>query len=169
MAKFELELPREITADIEKVYGNADKIFGEMTRAGADVVAHKMKDTAPLPALAEHIRLSKTYRTPSDDGINTKVYFTGYLPFSGNRKTFKRRAKAGGRVYTTTKGVPAAFVAQIYEYGRSTNPFPKKPFMRKAFKGNDIVQAMLKKQKEASGGILDAEANRNQEWLDWGK
>lgn len=155
MAKFSLVLPDEIIKDTEKLYRNSDKIFGGMTRAGAEVVLNNVKQTAPHAGIASNTKLSKTYKTPSDGGINTKVYFSGYLPFKGNRKTFKRRGRKGGDVYTTTKGVPVAFLAQIYEYGRSTSPFPKKPFFRKAFNTAQIEKAMLKAQKELSGGILD--------------
>lgn len=155
MAKFKMELPSEIMKDFQKIYDNADEIFGEMTRAGAEVVMNNVKASAPLTSMSGYVKLSKTYKTPGDDGINTKVYFSGYLPFKGNRKTFKRRGRSGGSVYTTTKGIPADFLAQIYEYGRSTSPFPKKPFFRKSFKKAQIEKAMIKAQKQLSGGLLD--------------
>ena len=156
MAKFAMELPTEEIEKAEKLSRNTDKIFGEMTRAGAKVVADNMKSTAPNQGLAEGIKLSRTYKTPSDDGINTKVYFSGYFPFQGNRTTFARRNRNGGKMYTTSKGVPKEFVAIMYEYGRSDGTFPKKPFVRKAFTNrNAIEKEMRKAQKEASGGILD--------------
>lgn len=160
MAKFELILPDEIIKQTEKLNRDSDKIFGGMTRAGAKVVLNNVKQTAPHAGISSNTKLSKTYKTPSDGGINTKVYFSGYLPFKGNRKTFKRRGRKGGDVYTTTKGVPVAFLAQIYEYGRSTSPFPKKPFFRKAFNTAQIEKAMLKAQKELSRGIIDEWKNR---------
>lgn len=155
MAKFQATLPDDLIKDFKKIEKNTDKILGEMTRAGAEVTMNNVKSSVPLPKLSAYVKLSKTYKTPSDDGINTKVYFSGYLPFSGNRTVFIRRGRSGGKVYTTTKGVPADFLAQIYEYGRSTRPFPKKPFFRKSFRKNQIEQAMLKAQKRASGGLLD--------------
>lgn len=155
MAKFTMELPDEIMKDFQKIYDNSDEIFGGMTRAGAEIAMNNVKASVPLTSMSSHLKLSKTYKTPSDDGINTKVYFSGYLPFNGNRKTFKRRGRSGGEVYTTTKGVPADFLAQIYEYGRSTRPFPKKPFFRKSFKKAQIEKAMIKAQKQLSGGLLD--------------
>lgn len=155
MAKFEMELPDEIIKDFKKIYDNSEKIFGGMTRAGAQVVLNNVKTSVPLSSMASHVKLSKTYKTPSDGGINTKVYFSGYLPFKGNRKAFKRRGRKGSDVYTTTKGIPVDFLAQIYEYGRSTRPFPKKPFFRKAFKKAQIEKAMIKAQKQLSGGLLD--------------
>ena len=99
MAKFKMELPSEIMKDFQKIYDNADEIFGEMTRAGAEVVMNNVKASVPLTSMSGHVKLSKTYKTPSDDGINTKVYFSGYLPFKGNRKTFKRRGRSGGSVH----------------------------------------------------------------------
>ena len=154
MAKFQLELPTEIMKDFQKIHDNADEILGEMTRAGAEVAEKNMIASAPSN-IRTHIKLSKTYKTPSDGGINTKVYISGYLPFSTpGRKEFSRKG-GNGSSYSTTKGVPADFIAQLYEYGRSTAPFPKHPFMRKSFRKSDIEQAMLKKQREMSGGLLD--------------
>ena len=162
MAKFKLELPKEIMDDVKKIYDNSDKIFGGMTRAGAEVVQKNVKANAPIPELANHVKTSVTYKTPSDDGINTKVYITGYLPFTNGRTKFVRRA--GGREYVSTKGVPAPFVANVYEYGTSNRytdsganrgKISKKPFFRKSFKKAQIEKAMLTAQKELSGGLLD--------------
>ena len=155
MARFKMELPREIIDDIKKVRDSSAEIFGAMTRAGAEVVAENVRATVPLPEMKEHVKLTRIYITPTDDGINTKVYLHGYLPFKGNRRLFVRRGREGGEVYVTTKGVPVGFLAQVYEYGRSTAPFPKRPFFRKAFNREQITKAMLKAQKEASGGLLD--------------
>lgn len=155
MASFGLELPDEIMKDFEKIEKNTEEIFGAMTRAGAKVVEGNIRSSVPLKEMAEHIHTTKTYKTPTDGGINTKVYLNGYLPFSGSRKTFSRRGKAGGTVYVTSKGIPVDFLANIYEYGRSNAPFPKKPFLRKAFKSEQIERAMLEEQRKASGGLLE--------------
>ena len=155
MAKFELELPTEVLRDFEKIHGNTKRIFGGMTKAGAEVVMNKVKATVPLSKMASHVKLTRTYKTPSDGGINTKVIINGYLPFSTpGRKTFSRRG-GNGSMYHTSKGVPADFLAILYEYGRSNRPFPKKPFLRKAFSKGPIETAMYKAQKELSGGLLD--------------
>ena len=155
MAKMNMVLPDDVMKDFKKIYKDSEKIFGEMTKAGAEVVKNNVKSSVPISSMASHVKLTKTYKTPSDGGINTKVYFSGYLPFSGNRKTFVRRNRAGGKVYTTSAGIPVDFLAQVFEYGRSNRPFPKKPFFRKAFRKNQIEKAMLDAQKKASGGILD--------------
>ena len=155
MAKFELELPTGIIKDIQKIYDNTDEIFGEMTKAGAEVVANNMKNNAPN-ILKSYVKTTKIYKTPSDGGINTKAYVSGYIPFSDpNRKFFSRRNGSSAKIYNTTLGVPAEFLGNLYEYGRSTAPFPKHPWMRKSFKKGDIEKAMLKAQKRASGGLLE--------------
>lgn len=141
MAKYEMELPKEILESFKKVYDNSDEIFGEMTRAGAEVVEKNIVSNVPQSIrnsnMMKCLKVTKTYKTPSDDGINTKVGFYGY---------FKNEE---GKI------VPAPLVANVFEYGRSNLPFPKHPFMRKSFKKSDIEQAMLKAQKKASGGLLD--------------
>ena len=141
MAKFELQLPDAIMKDIQKIYDNADEIFGEMTRAGAEVVNKNIEANLPQSIrdsrMMECLKITKTYKTPSDDGINTKVGFYGYF-----------QNKDG-------KIVPAPLVANVFEYGRSNLPFPKQPFLRKSFKKKEIEEAMLKAQRKASGGLLD--------------
>ena len=141
MAKFEMELPNEIMKDFQKVYNNSDNIFGEMTKAGAKVVDSNIRANVPQSIrnskMMDCLKITKVYKTPSDDGINTKVGFYGYF------------------VNEEGKTVPAPLVANVFEYGRSNLPVPKQPFMRKSFKKGDIEQAMLKAQKRASGGLLD--------------
>ena len=76
------------------------------------------------------LQITKTYKTPSDDGINTKVAFYGY---------FKNE---DGKI------VPAPLVANVTEYGISNSPYPKKPFLRKSFRKAQIEKAMLSVQKK---------------------
>ena len=112
-----------------------------MTRAGAEVVESNIEANIPESIrgsqMMKCLKVTKTYKTPSDDGINTKVGFYGYF------------------VNENGKRVPAPLVANVFEYGRSTAPFPKHPFLRKSFKRKQIEEAMLKAQIEASGGLLD--------------
>lgn len=154
MARFKMDLPVDVIADINKIYNNTGRIFGEMTKAGAEVAAANMRTNSPHPDITPHIKVSKVYNTPSDGGINTKAYILGYMPFKNGRMVFSRKG-ANGQTYHTTKGVPADFVAKVFEYGRSGNPFPKRPFVRKSFNKQQITKAMLQKQKEMSGGLLD--------------
>lgn len=141
MAKFDLQLPTDIMNDLKKLYDNSDEIFGEMTRAGAKVVESNIRSNVPKSIkgseMMKCLKTTKTYKTKSDDGINTKVGFYGY---------FKNE---------DGKTVPAPLVANVFEYGRSNSPFPKHPFLRKSFKKNEIEEAMRKAQKKASGGLLD--------------
>lgn len=141
MAKFQLELPTDVMRDVQKIHDNSEKIFGEMTKAGAKVVLSNMKAGVPKSFQSSNImkclKMTRTYKTPSDDGINTKVGFYGYFQ---NKKG---------------QSVPAELVCNVFEYGRSNKPFKKHPFVRKAFKKGEIESAMLKAQKSASGGLLD--------------
>lgn len=156
MAKMDVILPDDVMKQFEEIYQNTDEIFGEMTKAGAQAVLEDVKQKCPNKDLVKYFRLSKTYKTPSDGGINTKVYAVGYLPFSDpNRKYFSRRAK--GTLYHTDKGVPVDFLLKLYEYGRSTAPFPKSPFFRACFSNAKITEEMLKAQILASNGMLTDE------------
>ena len=47
MAKFIMQLPTEILKDIEYINGNSEKIFGEMTKAGAEVTLNNIKSNIP--------------------------------------------------------------------------------------------------------------------------
>ena len=141
MAKFELELPTEIMKDFQRIHDNADEIFGEMTKAGAEVVNANIRANVPQSIkkskMMQCLKTTRVYKTPSDDGINTKIGFYGYF------------------VNEDGKTVPAPLVANVFEYGRSGLPFPKQPFMRKSFKKSEIEQAMLQAQRNASGGLLE--------------
>lgn len=141
MAKFSMELPTEIMKDFEKVYGNTEEIFGEMVKAGAKVAESNVRANLPegirKSAMMNNLVMTDVYKTPSDDGINCKVMFSGYFT-NENGQT-----------------VPAPLVANVFEYGRSNAPFPKQPFMRNSFRKSDIEKAMLEAQKKASGGLLD--------------
>ena len=141
MAKFEMELPTEIMRDFQKIHGNSEKIFGAMTKAGADVVMKNIKANAPraikTSEMMDCLKMTKVYRTFADDGINTKVAFYGYFTNKDGKKT------------------PAPLVANVFEYGRSHPKFKKYPFIRKSFRKKEIEAAMLKAQKKASGGILE--------------
>lgn len=134
MAKFKVELPTELMKEINKLEKNTDKMLGEMTTAGAKVVynlvlSNMQKSFKSTKGLAECLKITKVYKTPSDDGINTKVAFYGYFENSDG------------------KVVPAPLVANAREYGTS-NGEKKKPFMRKSFNKSQIESAMLEVQKK---------------------
>lgn len=139
MARFEMQLPTQIMKDFKQIYDNADEIFGAMTEAGAEVVMNNIKANVPDSFRGSNImkclKITRVYKTPTDDGINTKVGFYGYFE-NRNGET-----------------VPAPLVANVFEYG--STKAEKRPFLRKSFRKAQIEKAMLKAQKEASGGILD--------------
>lgn len=130
MASFELELPVDILKSFEKLEKNAEEMMSEMTRAGAEVVYNKIKSNAPSglkdSEIMKCLKTTKTYKTPTDKGINTKVGFYGYFKNKNGVKT------------------PAPLVANVFEYGSSK--FSKKPFVRKSFNKEDITKAMLEVQ-----------------------
>lgn len=141
MAQFNAELPEKLIKDFELLTKNAEKMLADMTNAGAKVVEQNVRRSVPRKDLARYVRVSRAYKTPTDGGINTQVYISGYMPFKGNRTSFTQK-----RGVSTRRGVPADFIAKIFEYGRSTAPFPKKPFLRKSFRKAEIEQAMEKVQ-----------------------
>lgn len=134
MAKFQLELPNELLKELKSLEQNTEKMMEEMTKAGAEVVYNNIKANAPSSLKKSNImkclKITKTYKTFSDDGVNTKVGFYGY--------------------FKNEKGVttPAPLVVNVFEYGRSGKKFPKKPFVRKSFNKASITNAMLKVQEK---------------------
>lgn len=143
MAKFQAELPTDLIKTFEMIGANAQKMLGEMTRAGAEVVHVNILATVPDSFRDSDIMscldVTDTYKTPTDDGINTRVAFYGYF-------TPKR---SPGPKWIATHGhdqMAAELVCNVFEYGRSGHYFPKHPFIRKAFKKDQIEAAMLKVQ-----------------------
>jgi hypothetical protein len=137
MAKFSAELPNDLIQQFDGLEKNCTDIFGEMVEAGAETVYKNVQsnmtksfdDTTPLE---KGLKKTKTYKTPSDDGINVKVAFYGY----DSSKVTKKYPK----------GVPIPLMAMAREYGTSSGE-RKKPFFRKSFKKTEIEQAMLQVQE----------------------
>ena len=138
MAKFVMQLPTEIIKDIEYINGNSDKIFGEMTQAGAKVTMTNIKSNIPKgfvdSDIMDCLKITRVYKTPTDQGINTNVGFFGYFTNKNGIKT------------------PAPLVANVFEYGSSK--FTKQPFFRRSFKKAQIEKAMLEAQRKFSKGLL---------------
>lgn len=141
MAKIIVDIDDSVLKDISYIDKQFDHIFGGMTKAGAEVVYKNVIANLPeslrSSGFSSHVKLSKVYKTPSDDGINTKVMITGYFINKDGRKT------------------PAPLVANMFEYGSSKKKYPKHPFFRKSFKKSQIMKAMEEAQKNLSGGLLD--------------
>jgi hypothetical protein len=162
MAQFRVSLPKEELEQLKFIEQNTDHIFGEMTKEAAESVAARVRANAPIQELSQHTKISRTYKTPSDDGINTKVYISGTLKAG----KFTRRAKTGGKQYTSYKGTPLDFIAKVFEYGTSyryTNNdayrgfMGKKPYFRKSFTPSMIEAIMKKVQERESKGLLTDE------------
>ena len=132
MARYEMELPTELLSIFSTLEKTEKKMIQDMTKAGAKVVLKNIEHNVPSSFHGSNImkclKVTKSYETPSDDGINTKVAFYGYFTNKQGRK------------------VPAPLVCNVFEYGRSN--FPKKPFLRRAFKNAEIEKAMLEVQKK---------------------
>lgn len=141
MAKLVIDIDDSVLKDISYIDKQFDHIFGGMTKAGAEVVYKNVISALPEPlrssGFSSNVKLSKVYKTPSDDGINTKVMITGYFINKDGRKT------------------PAPLVANMFEYGSDKRNYPKQPFFRKSFKKSQIMKAMEEEQKKLSGGLLD--------------
>ena len=131
MAGFDLELPDDLVSNLKMITEKTDEMFGRMTKAGADVVykevMNNMKSSfKSTKSLEKGLRITKTYKTKSDDGINTKVGFYRY----------------------NDKKIPIPLIALAREYGTSRGE-KKKPFFRKAFNNTTAIEnAMLKVQEE---------------------
>lgn len=128
MARFNAELPNDIIKEFNKLEKDTTKMLGEMTRAGAEVVMQNIKSSVPASWYSSDImkclKITDTYETPSDDGVNTKIAFYGYF------------------INRNGERIPAPLVANVTEYGRSNSKYPKKPFLRRSFKKSQIEKAM---------------------------
>ena len=132
MAEFEEQLPTELMEQFEFLDRNTDTMLKEMTREGAKRVLANVKSNVPSSFMKSGImkclKLTRSYKTPSDDGVATKVAFYGYFDNGDGKKT------------------PAPMVCNLFEYGRSNSPYPRHPFMRRSFVSGEIKSAMEKVQ-----------------------
>lgn len=137
MARFDAEIPSELLKVFDELETNCEDIFGKMAKAGAEVVYKNVKANMKsafktTKSLDKGLKITKVYKTPSDDGINVYVGFYGYVPDS---KPTERHPN----------GTPIPLIAQAREYGTSRGE-QKKPFFRKSFKKTQIEQEMMKVQ-----------------------
>lgn len=137
MARFKAELPNDLIKEFEELETNVPEMMGEMCQAAAEVVHNKVvnnlgKSFKSTKTLLKGLRITKVYKTPSDDGINVHIGFYGY---DSDSKPTKRHPK----------GTPIPLIAMAREYGTSRGE-QKKPFFRKSFSKKEIEQAMLEVQ-----------------------
>ena len=137
MARFHAELPNDLIKVFDELETNAPEMMGEMCKAGATVVYNKVvanlgRVFKKTDTLLKGLKITRIYKTPSDDGIAVHVGFYGYDPDS---KPTKRHPK----------GTPIPLIAMAREYGTKSGE-QKKPFFRKSFAKKDIEQAMMEVQ-----------------------
>lgn len=140
MARFKNEVPADLIKQFEDLEDNLEDIFGKMTKAGAEVVFKNVtnnmkKSFKTTRSLEKGLKITRVYKTPSDDGINTHVGFYGYDTDNVSKRY--------------PKGVPIPLKALAREYGTPTED--KKPFFRKSFKKSEIEQAMQAVQDKYIG------------------
>ena len=132
MASFKEELPNDLIKMFQELDRDSEKMIGEMTKGGAEVVYKNVLKNMPKSFKGSNImkclKITRVYKTPSDGGINTKIALYGY---------FKNK-----------RGVitPAPLVANVFEHGTST--VKKQPFMRKSFRKAEIEAEMKKVQEK---------------------
>lgn len=138
MANFKAELPTDLIDVFSELEDNIEIVFGKMTMAGAKVVhknilSNMKKSFKSTRSLEKGLKITKIYKTPSDDGINTKISFYGYDEETKSEKY--------------PNGVPIPLKALAREFG-TTSGESKRPFFRKSFRKQEIEQEMLKIQEE---------------------
>lgn len=164
MATFIAGAPTDILKDVTFLEKNALDIFKGMTKAGAEIAAQNMKAGANRAfksgtgaQVNSKLKITKSYLTRKKE-VTTKAAYYGYIPRKDGR-----RVKIKGGYYP---GVPVPLLCNLVEYGTSSPRMPrqlkeywdgqKKPFARKAFADvAGISAAMLKAQKQLSGGLLE--------------
>lgn len=128
MASFVGGMSEDLVKMFETLELNTEQMLSDMVRAGAEVVYVNVNAKIPKDFKkvlnGNNIKITKAYKTPSDNGINSQVMISGYFVNQDNKVT------------------PAPLVANLFEYGRSTAPYPKKPFLRSSFKPSAIEKAM---------------------------
>lgn len=147
MARFKMELPTELINQFKALSDNSEQMIEEMTEAGAkvvynNVITNMQGSFEDANKLKPYLKITRSYKTPSDDGINTKVGFYGYY----KDKTFTVRNKKNGDIYQYV-GVPVPLIVRAREFGSSSGE-AKKPFFRKSFNKSQIENAMLQVQKK---------------------
>lgn len=133
MGRLEVRMPTKFINDLEKTLKGFDEICSEMVQAGGRVVYNNvmknMPDVLKKSNFSHCIRLTKTYKTPTDGAVNSKVMvIDGYFINHLGKKT------------------AAPMIANVFEHGRSVDArggyMHKQPFFRKSFVKKDIFRAM---------------------------
>lgn len=166
MAKFTAELPTDILKDVDFLQNNAVDIFKGMTKAGAEVAAENMKSRARhafrgdvATKVNAGLKVTKPYETKRRE-IATGARYYGYI-----KKKDGRPFKVKGHSYN--QGVPIPLLVSLADAGKSISSTMvpqfrrywngvKYPIVTPAFANSAPIEAaMLKTQKELSGGLLE--------------
>ena len=131
MARFESNLPEDLIKTFIDLEENTTNMMKEMTSAGAktvynNVIKNMKKSFKSSKRLEKCLKITTAYKTYSDDAVNTKVGFYGYL--DGDKQK------------------PAPLIAVAREKGTSRGE-AKKLFMRKSFVKKEIELSMNKVQE----------------------
>ena len=142
MARLNAEIPYDLMKEFEDLETNAEMMMGEMCKVGAEVVHRKVvanlgKSFDSTKSLMKGLKITRVYKTPTDDGINVHIGFYGY----------------------NDEGVPIPLIAMAREYGtygsnskskgnKETKGESKRPFLRKSFNKSEIEQAMMEVQEK---------------------
>ena len=145
MAKFDMEVPNDVINKFQELDRNFDKIFGEMVeKAGQHVYSLVMANMKSVfkttKSLEKGLKVTRVYKTPSDDGINVHIGFYGYAD-SDKPVKITTTSKKGKKYTYERSGVPIPLIAIAREYGTSRGE-AKKPFFRKSFKKKEIEAVM---------------------------
>lgn len=131
-------LPTRLMEDFDYLYNEYPEILDEVLKAGGKVAYDTVKANAPSSFRGSNImkklKMTKVYRTSSDDAVNIKIGFYGYFVNHNKRIT------------------PAPLVANVFEYG--STKFQKRPFFRKSMRNRLIIITMLKKEQELLAKIV---------------
>ena len=146
MARFDIELPNDLIKQFEALDVDTEKMLGNMTQVGAEVVYKNVinnmrssfKDSSKLEP---YLKITKNYKT-KDGSSNTKVAFYGYHKESERVFKYKRKSKE-----YSYNGIRVPLIVIAREFGTSSGE-KKKPFFRKSFKKTEIEKAMLEEQKK---------------------
>lgn len=135
MARFNAELGNDILVGIQNMEKKADKVMGEMVEAGADVALRNVRANMRASfkttrSLEQGLRKTRVYKTPSDDGINVKVGFSGY----------------------NDRDVAVPLIAIAREKGTKRGE-RRKPFFKKAFNKSAIESAMKRIEPKLFEGV----------------
>lgn len=138
MANFDVAIPYEIMKEFDDLYRESPEMYSEVLKAGGQTAYDLVVGNAP-PSLRSsnimhNLKMTKVYRTPSDEAINIKVGFYGYF------------------VNHLGKSTPAPLVANLFEYGSSN--IQKQPFFRKSMRSRLIISQMMSKELELLKQII---------------